>query len=216
VRIQELPGGKQHFRQPRQVRADIFEHDAEARHDVADQEQQHAAADEKQQRGIDRGADDLLTDLVDAPPVRDVASQRFADVTGLLARLHERDVQFREHLRRVRERLRQRLAFVEPAHEVVEHFAHLRVVFLFGEAFERVDQREAGVEQGRELLAEQHEREGLPARRERRRPALRPSQRHHAQAALFRESAGVGRIRRVERQRDDAGLAAHPLDVKAH
>ncbi|MNH11455.1 hypothetical protein D3C79_709690 [compost metagenome] len=97
VGMQEHPGLHQPARQPRQFGAQAFEHQAEARHHIAEQKQHHATTDQQQQQWIDRGADNLLPHFVHALAVSNVAPQGIAQRAGLLARLHQRDVQRREH-----------------------------------------------------------------------------------------------------------------------
>ncbi|MCY1285431.1 hypothetical protein D9M70_343660 [compost metagenome] len=215
VGMQEQPGVHQHLRQPRQVRAQALEHQAEARHHVADQEQQHAAADDQQQQRVDRGADDLLAQLVHALPVGDVAAQRIAHRAGLLAGLHQRHVEGREHRRELAQCLGERLALVEQAHQLAEQLARMRRGLLLGQAFQGVDQRQAGVQQGGQLLAEQHQVEALALPPAQQRTPL-GAQREHAQALVLGQAPGLRRAGRLQAQLDHLGGAADALDVIAH
>ncbi|MNS46383.1 hypothetical protein D3C72_788780 [compost metagenome] len=147
VGVQEHAAGHQDLRQPRQVRPQPFEHQAEARHHITHQEQHHAAAHHQQQHRVDRGADDLLPNFVHALAIADVATQCFTHGAGFLAGLHQRHVQRREHRRQLAQGLGEGFAFIQQAHQFAQGFAGLWRRFFFRQAFQRVDQRQAGVEQ---------------------------------------------------------------------
>ncbi|MNV03320.1 hypothetical protein D3C71_935820 [compost metagenome] len=215
VGVKEHAAAHQDLRQPRQVRPQPFEHQAETRHDVAHQEQHHTAAHNQQQHGVDRRADDLLANLVHALSITDISAQGIADGTGLLAGLHQRHVQRRENGRQLAQGLGKRFALVKQAHQLAQGFAGLWRVFLFRQAFQRIDQRQAGVEQGGQLLAEQHQVERLALVQAQRAPMSLGVQADHPQALVFGDAPGFAVPRCLDGHRDHTGLA-DGLEMKAH
>ncbi|MCY1428471.1 hypothetical protein D9M71_443550 [compost metagenome] len=213
--VQEHPGLHQPARHPRQFGAQAFEHQAEARYHIPQQKQHHATTDQQQQQRVDRGADDLLAHFVHALAVGDIAAEGIAQGAGLLARLHQGHVQRREHAGQLRQGLGQRLAFVQQAHQLTEGLARLGRGLFLGQALEGVNQRQAGVDQGGQLLAEQHQVEHLATPPAQAGQALATAHADHPQALLLDLLAGEACVLGVDLQQDHAGLA-QCLEFVAH
>ncbi|MDT4846973.1 hypothetical protein FQZ97_810180 [compost metagenome] len=216
VRVQEQPAVQQHLGQPGQVGTQALEHQAEARHHIAHQEQQHPTAHREQQRRVDRGADDLLPYLVHPAAVGHVAPQGIAHGPGLFAGLHQGHVERGKHGGELRQCLGQRLALVEQPHQAGQQLARLRIGFLLGQAFQRVDQRQAGIQQGGQLLAEQHQRKRLAPPPALHRPTPLGLQGEHPQALGLGLAAGLVLAGGLDHQGNHAGPRAQRLYLVAH
>ncbi|MNF79304.1 hypothetical protein D3C84_615150 [compost metagenome] len=216
MRMEEQPAVQQYLGQPGQVGAKPLEHQAETRHHVAHQEQQHPAAHHEQQDRVDRGADDLLPHLVHPAAVGHVAAQGIADRPGLLAGLHQRHIERGEHRGELRQRLGQRLALVEQSHQAGQQLARLRIGLLLGQAFQRVDQCQAGIQQGRQLLAEQQQGKGLAPPPAPQRPPPLGLQGEYPQALGLGLAAGLVLAGGLDHQGDHSGPGAQRFYLVAH
>ena len=135
-----------------------------------------------------------------------------AELTGALVGGDDGADQLVKSLRLLTQGERQRLTLLDLANHRIQRLAHRGLAFLLAQGVQRFQQGDAGIEQHRQLLAEQLQREapGRTARRAGRRGAGR-AQLLHLQHMLGRHAQGAGYGMRV--QRIDAH-APHPLGVK--
>ena len=141
----------------RQFTAEIVVHALEHRHD----EQQHRAHDEDDE---DAHCDGIRHRRFDLPPQRLLAFQRgreagenLVEHPACLAGAHHRDVQRREDLRMLGDRLREgQPAFDVGAHGL-DHGRKCLRLRLLGEDAERAQQRQAGADHRGELTRDDHD-----------------------------------------------------------
>ncbi|MNP55901.1 hypothetical protein D3C76_1505800 [compost metagenome] len=86
--------------------------------------------------------------------------------------------------------LGKRFAFVKQAHQFAQGLAGLWRILFFRQAFQRIDQRQAGIEQGGQFLAEQHQVEGLTLPGAQRPPVPLGVQADHPQALVLGDAPG--------------------------
>ncbi len=214
--VDRVSPGKQQPREQRQVRAALRVDVPEARHDVQQQEQADHAADGDEEHRIDRGVDHALADRLELAGVRHVARECRREVAGLLARLHRGDVQRREGLRELLERRRERLAFPQHRDEPLYHAAPFAAALLLPERFDRLDERQPGVDQHAQLLAEERHREAPAASAPRRAERVLRAHAEHGVAAAFELADRRGFVRRLRVDRLDAAARSDRLELVAH
>ena len=153
----ELAPVEQQLRHPRQVPSGTAINFREARHHVADKKRRHAAANGEQDHRIDCRAEDFGTDGVNTLLIIDKPRQRAGQVTGAFSGLDDPDIERRKLRGLFRQDAGKLLAIVETGQQLGERGTDWDRRFLFQQGLERLDNRQAGGEQGEQLLAEQHE-----------------------------------------------------------
>ena len=217
----DIGSGNDRPRRQGQLRAETVVEIGERRHDLQHDDRHDDQRQRKQHRRIDQGRQRLAAHRREQPGVVDVAPNDRLEAAALLSGRQRGDVDTGQRRPLCRKRGRQRVAAPYALVDIVERRPERRVVDTPPQNVERFDQRQAGLEQRRQLLIEENELAppgSLPPAQLQCRPAERGTapQGENEQALVLQPAPQLGLALRFVQALDDLSRRGSQPAAKLH